>query len=209
MQTCLGCGQIFDHKILKIKSPCPIPSCDGTIEDIDEGILYAIHLLNQKEYDTNSSGAGSIWGDDTYIIFSDAVHEKSFGSLPKHFNSKILSDGRLRIFKEFVHGRPKLERLKFLMNTSMDLLEWAEKLPQSTFLHIMFNLVDGLKKTELEKLCAEKLHLFNPMLTPPNTSLPPVNYGIVISPADVTALAEKILSFAKEQGVQVTFNKID
>ena len=158
MYTCIKCGTNFsrDRKSGN-NSLCPINNCSGKIEEIDDNLSLTIHLLNKKGYGTLESCAGHTWGGNTYITFNSNIR---ISGIPKQFKSKFDPSGRLIISKS-ISASSEIERLKFLNDAALALLEWSTNV--STALEVLVQLEVKNKpcKTNIRQEIGKRLNLFN------------------------------------------------
>jgi hypothetical protein len=136
-------------------------------------------------------------------VFENSVHKEAFSSLPKGFKSEVLQDGRLRLSK-CINPKSGVERMKAIMESSIDLLEWATNLSETIFFWIEFELEAGFNIQDFKNSVSEKLQLFNPTTKSSESDIIQTFYTTEVSPDKEEELTEKIEIFAKALGVKVT-----
>ena len=122
---CMGCYEIYNEDL----GVCPKANCAGTVVEIDELMLPAIRLLNQKGYLTAFCCSGHVYdnGCDAHVIleslmldiFEDEAIIKIKELLPVSWTMEIDKLGRMN----FRHQLQKDWDLEFYVNTYEDILE--------------------------------------------------------------------------------------
>ena len=80
---CLKCGEIYDKDLISLTpneySFCPKSSCIGEVIEVDDMILHAIKILNDKGYITKycCSGHAENKPPNGYIMFEDFINLES------------------------------------------------------------------------------------------------------------------------------------
>lgn len=209
MKICLECNNLFFRDFVSMQgSGCPILNCSGEIVDIDDNILYPITVLNQKGYSTEFSCAGHTWGHDTYLLFSSIVHPNAFQSLPKNFSSEIVNNYNLKIFRSIPEGSVAV-RQKCLMESSVALIEWAEKLSYSVYFTAEFILREGADLVDFQKRVEQKLNLEINYLQPEDSFAPKAFFHACTSSESAALLFKQIKAFAKEMSAKVLLSKLE
>lgn len=144
MLLCLKCYKVYNQKTIKYDT-CKVKNCNGNVVEIDELFVPVIAELYRKgyrtraccssHYDSRSSNAYS-----SYIYF---VNEYIFPNLPEGY----MYDQDLYPWVDWVgngHDKRNTIRINFnkdknkslgelskdVFNNALNVLEWAEKLPE-------------------------------------------------------------------------------
>lgn len=111
---------------------CPKAECAGQVFNIDDRLLPAIVVLNEKGYDTHkcSGGEGAFQNSGLYVEFEPFI--ESFHEIPYLFKTRkrLLGEGndRLVLYYEPMSEDP-YDFFPELMTASVELYEWALDLP--------------------------------------------------------------------------------
>ena len=140
MKICVVCESIFKDYAIFVEGNCPLRNCCGEVIEIDENLYEAYKLLNEKDYMTTYCCSGHSYDEvdgcnavNTYISFYGEVN---FAKLPIGFKLEryeyINGAGNLvpsiGIRKKYQKDLTSIELQKQLWKTSIEVLEWAEKL---------------------------------------------------------------------------------
>ena len=137
---CLDCGTVFDGDYINTETDgyyavCPISGCNGNIAEIDELILPAIKILNEKCYLTEFCCSGH-WYDGSYpyIKFLDDIELPSLPDGWRADEDKFLSlSVCIRPYKidkdEHCLGPSEsVEHYLWILDSIKNLIKWAEEL---------------------------------------------------------------------------------
>ena len=134
---CMGCYEIYNGDL----GMCPKASCEGEVVEIDELMVPAIRLLNEKGYMTEFCCSGHVYDDGctAYVcldqlmseIFEDEDIEQMKKILPETWEIEIDSFDRLN----FRHVLNKDYEHEFYVDTYEDILK-----ANSDFLHFVQQL---------------------------------------------------------------------
>lgn len=209
MKLCLECGHIFDQDdTIKIKDNCPVLYCPGKVVEIDDPILETIRLLNRKGFTTEGSCAGHTWGDyEPYVHFTCGIHKYAFPILPQSFEYRFYWENfRLQkcitVTKEF-------EKLKAISDSSIDLLVWAEQIPQAKILRVAFRLNAGTKLSKFIFDVDRYLYLFKPKVKKSAEGIHELIFTTKLCQINLKPLVKEIKAFAKLMSVQVSIEKLE
>ncbi len=208
MKTCLECYNLFDHDTdLIAGSPCPMLMCRGQVIEIDDNILHTITQLNKKGYPTAHCCAGHTWGNNPFIVFDSIVYPDAFPYLPKDFESIIIHDDTLRIFRT-IPPWSVVDKQRYLMEASVDLIVWSESLPASAELTADFGVIDETYPA-FNNALLQRLNIEAGFFPEENDYASSALFSTYLSPNNAKTLEEKIKCFANEQEVSVSVKIID
>jgi len=153
---CMKCFEIYKPLYIKKNkiTYCPKVKCFGDVVEIDELFVLPIRILNQKGYKTKYCCSGHMIDEyiNSYISFDDNVI--NLPSLPKGFyldDNDYLSKQNInktnitirRDFNSYFSGdylnnvqvwskldKSESEIYKDLLQGSVDILDWANSLPE-------------------------------------------------------------------------------
>ncbi len=132
MLVCMECWEVYAGSGGGLDSyqRCPKRACMGKLADIDELMLPAIILLNEKGYYTQYCCSGHFVDGErasAYIFFEDFVDGKAFKTIPRGFKKEKDEAKGLIIRRKFKAKVPNA-RHREALETSRDVLDWAERL---------------------------------------------------------------------------------
>ena len=127
MKICLKCHNLYEPSSdTVIGNDCPIKNCNGKIVEVDQNIITVHDQLKVKGYPTTPTAVNS-GSEFIEIIFDEKVHPEAFAFLPTGFISEVSNDHCLRVYKSVI-GETEFERLEFIRQASIELVEWIGKL---------------------------------------------------------------------------------
>ena len=149
MLVCLNCWEVYEYTALKDEMgygmPCPKKGCDGAVEDIDECILPAIRLLNEKGYYTTYCCSGHYWDNEgsgysyPYISFIPEIEVDVFKNIPDGF--VIDHDASTGVvLRLYLRHQDTVKLHMEILKAAVRLIKWAKKLPA---LEDDFEMVEG------------------------------------------------------------------
>ena len=209
MKTCLNCNNLFERDTdLKSGSTCPILHCYGDVIEVDDNILDTITQLHKKGYYPTYYCAGHTWKNSPNILFDNIVYPGAFPYLPKAFNSTILYDFTLRIFKT-IPPCSLVDKQKALMEASVDLMVWSESLPPTVELEADFELIDETYLSALNSALRQRLNI-KATYSPKWEDRPNIaSVSTYLSPDSAKDLEKKIKGIADEEGLPVSVEITD
>ena len=129
MYLCLNCFEVYSNEYRYDRRDynfCPKLGCDGEVVEIDELMIPVIKTLNEKGYCTEYCCSGH-YGDgytNTYIKFSEWVE------LPEELPDGFVYEERGNVIrKNYVDNLHPNQKYIEILNTTKDLIEWADNLP--------------------------------------------------------------------------------
>ena len=133
MYLCLNCFEVYSNEYRYDRRDynfCPKLGCDGEVVEIDELMIPVIKTLNEKGYCTEYCCSGH-YGDDytnTYIKFSEWVE------LPEELPDGFVYEERGNVIrKNYVDNLHPNQKYIEILNTTKDLIEWADNLPDEEY----------------------------------------------------------------------------
>ena len=133
MYLCLNCFEVYSNEYRYDRRDynfCPKLGCDGEVVEIDELMIPVIKTLNEKGYCTEYCCSGH-YGDgytNTYIKFSEWVE------LPEELPDGFVYEERGNVIrKNYVDNLHPNEKYIEILNTTKDLIEWADNLPYEEY----------------------------------------------------------------------------
>ena len=133
MYLCLNCFEVHSNKYRYDRRDynfCPKLGCDGEVVEIDELMIPVIKTLNEKGYCTEYCCSGH-YGDgytNTYIKFSEWVE------LPEELPDGFVYEERGNVIrKNYVDNLHPNQKYIEILNTTKDLIEWADNLPDEEY----------------------------------------------------------------------------
>ena len=133
MYLCLNCFEVYSNEYRYDRRDynfCPKLGCDGEVVEIDELMIPVIKTLNEKGYCTEYCCSGH-YGDgytNTYIKFSEWVE------LPEELPDGFVYEERGNVIrKNYVDNLHPNEKYIEILNTTKDLIEWADNLPDEEY----------------------------------------------------------------------------
>ena len=133
MYLCLNCFEVYSNEYRYDRRDynfCPKLGCDGEVVEIDELMIPVIKTLNEKGYCTEYCCSGH-YGDgytNTYIKFSELVE------LPEELPDGFVYEERGNVIrKNYVDNLHPNQKYIEILNTTKDLIEWADKLPDEEY----------------------------------------------------------------------------
>ena len=133
MYLCLNCFEVYSNEYRYDRRDynfCPKLGCDGEVVEIDELMIPVIKTLNEKGYCTEYCCSGH-YGDgytNTYIKFSEWVE------LPEELPNGFVYEERGNVIrKNYVDNLHPNEKYIEILNTTKDLIEWADNLPYEEY----------------------------------------------------------------------------
>lgn len=134
---CMDCGCVYNSANLNIdikegrNNPygdmvCPRTDCGGELIEVDELLIPAVWMLNQKGYMTESCCSGHYTSRDcrTYIKFENGI---DIPSVPDGF-TKDNRGGHVVIESFISSGKPDLKDFYRICDNAKALAHWAESL---------------------------------------------------------------------------------
>lgn len=134
MLACTICWELYESKtgIIVDGCSCPKRECLGQVADIDELILPAIILLNEKGYFTEYCCSGhfhSGTSTSAYILFDQSVKQVDVPALPKGFTFDTRNQNLVCIRRE-LRAKDRYDLHRKAVEASVDVLEWVKSLPE-------------------------------------------------------------------------------
>ena len=133
MYLCLNCFEVYSNEYRYDRRDynfCPKLGCDGEVVEIDELMIPVIKTLNEKGYCTQYCCSGH-YGDgytNTYIKFSEWVE------LPEELPDGFVYEERGNVIrKNYVDNLHPNQKYIEILNTTKDLIEWADNLPDEEY----------------------------------------------------------------------------
>ena len=133
MYLCLNCFEVYSNEYRYDRRDdnfCPKLGCDGEVVEIDELMIPVIKTLNEKGYCTEYCCSGH-YGDgytNTYIKFSEWVE------LPEELPDGFVYEERGNVIrKNYVDNLHPNQKYIEILNTTKDLIEWADNLPDEEY----------------------------------------------------------------------------
>ena len=133
MYLCLNCFEVYSNEYKYDRRDynfCPKLGCDGEVVEIDELMIPVIKTLNEKGYCTEYCCSGH-YGDgytNTYIKFSEWVE------LPEELPDGFVYEERGNVIrKNYVDNLHPNQKYIEILNTTKDLIEWADNLPDEEY----------------------------------------------------------------------------
>ena len=133
MYLCLNCFEVYSNEYRYDRRDynfCPKLGCDGEVVEIDELMIPVIKTLNEKGYCTEYCCSGH-YGDgytNTYIKFSEWVE------LPEELPDGFVYEERGNVIrKNYVDNLHPNHKYIEILNTTKDLIEWADNLPDEEY----------------------------------------------------------------------------
>ena len=133
MYLCLNCFEVYSNEYRYDRRDynfCPKLGCDGEVVEIDELMIPVIKTLNEKGYCTEYCCSGH-YGDgytNTYIKFSEWVE------LPEELPNGFVYEERGNVIrKNYVDNLHPNQKYIEILNTTKDLIEWADNLPDEEY----------------------------------------------------------------------------
>lgn len=135
MLVCITCWTVFDrYSLMPLPGdrPCPIRNCEGPVVEIDENLLYAIRLLNDKFYFTTHCCSGHLTGADhdyvlAYIAFDSEIKEKELLPTPAGWTLET-AKGHGPILRADFTRADAMKSQKAMFAGIIALTQWAAKL---------------------------------------------------------------------------------
>ena len=133
MYLCLNCFEVYSNEYRYDRRDynfCPKLGCDGEVVEIDELMIPVVKTLNEKGYCTEYCCSGH-YGDgytNTYIKFSEWVE------LPEELPDGFVYEERGNVIrKNYVDNLHPNQKYIEILNTTKDLIEWADNLPDEEY----------------------------------------------------------------------------
>ena len=133
MYLCLNFFEVYSNEYRYDRRDynfCPKLGCDGEVVEIDELMIPVIKTLNEKGYCTEYCCSGH-YGDgytNTYIKFSEWVE------LPEELPDGFVYEERGNVIrKNYVDNLHPNQKYIEILNTTKDLIEWADNLPDEEY----------------------------------------------------------------------------
>ena len=133
MYLCLNCFEVYSNEYRYDRRDynfCPKLGCDGEVVEIDELMIPVIKTLNEKGYCTEYCCSGH-YGDgytNTYIKFSEWVE------LPEELPDGFVYEEQGNVIrKNYVDNLHPNQKYIEILNTTKDLIEWADNLPDEEY----------------------------------------------------------------------------
>lgn len=121
---CMGCYEVYDRDLGR----CPKSSCDCRVVEVDELMVPAIILLNQKGYMTEFCCSGHVYdnGCTSYVLLDSLITdvlgyeiENIKKILPKSWEIEIDQSDRIH----FIHKLKMEQNCKIVTEVYKDILE--------------------------------------------------------------------------------------
>lgn len=136
---CMGCYEIYNGDL----GMCPKANCEGEVVEIDELMVPAIRLLNEKGYMTEFCCGGHIYdnGCTSYVLLDSLMSEiledediaKIRELLPESWEIEFDSMGRWNfrhcIEKDYAH-QFYVETYEDILEANVDFLHFVQQLPE-------------------------------------------------------------------------------
>lgn len=136
---CMGCYEIYDRDL----GYCPKSNCNDNVVEIDELMLPAIKLLNQKGYVTSFCCSGHVYDDGctVYVMLNGCIYRALSEDAIKHMQSILPESWTMDIggYGEilFEHEIKKDFEYKFdvetyedILKANVDFLHFVQQLPE-------------------------------------------------------------------------------
>ena len=133
MYLCLNCFEVYSNEYRYDRRDynfCPKLGCDGEVVEIDELMIPVIKTLNEKGYCTEYCCSGHYRDGytNTYIKFSEWVE------LPEELPDGFVYEERGNVIrKNYVDNLHPNQKYIEILNTTKDLIEWADNLPDEEY----------------------------------------------------------------------------
>ena len=133
MYLCLNCFEVYSNEYRYDRRDynfCPKLGCDGEVVEIDELMIPVIKTLNEKGYCTEYCCSGHCGNGytNTYIKFSEWVE------LPEELPDGFVYEERGNVIrKNYVDNLHPNQKYIEILNTTKDLIEWADNLPDEEY----------------------------------------------------------------------------
>lgn len=135
---CMGCYEVYDRDL----GYCPKPACYCDVAEIDELILPAVKILNEKGFATTNCCSGHIYdnGCNIYISFHRFLTEdlgvdvikEMFNNLPESWNLEFEEDGRFvlqHMMDYMLREKDEVALYEEIVSVNLELLKFVKKLP--------------------------------------------------------------------------------
>lgn len=136
---CMGCYEIYNGDL----GMCPKANCEGEVVEIDELMVPAIRLLNEKGYMTEFCCSGHVYdnGCTSYVLLDSLMSEiledediaKIRELLPESWEIEFDSMGRWNfrhcIEKDYVH-QFYVTTYEDILEANIDFLHFVQQLPE-------------------------------------------------------------------------------
>lgn len=136
---CLGCYEVYDRDL----GYCPKANCNCVVAEIDELMLPAIKMLNQKGYMTQFCCSGHVYDDGctAYVVLDDYMTnileedeiEYIKSILPESWKMEIDRSGRIHfqymLNKDYEY-KLYVETYEDILKANVDFLHFVQQLPE-------------------------------------------------------------------------------